>query len=90
MRPLQKQIIDELKVLPEIDPEKEIRRSVDFIKAYLLKYPFFKSIVLGISGGQDSTLCVKKRETLITSLLPFACRMAIKPMNRMQWMQSSS
>ena len=57
MRPLQKQIIDELKVLPEIDPEKEIRRSVDFIKAYLLKYPFFKSIVLGISGGQDSTLC---------------------------------
>lgn len=101
MRPLQKQIIDELKVLPEIDPEKEIRRSVDFIKAYLLKYPFFKSIVLGISGGQDSTLCgtlcqkqsasfVKKRETLITSLLPFACRMAIKPMNRMQWTQSSS
>ena len=51
--PEQKQIIDELKVLPEIDPEKEIRRSVDFIKASLLKYPFFKSIVLGISGGQD-------------------------------------
>ena len=46
MRPLQKQIIDELKVLPEIDPEKEIRRSVDFIKAYLLKYPFFKSLIL--------------------------------------------
>ena len=27
MRPLQKQIIDELKVSPEIDPEKEIRRD---------------------------------------------------------------
>ena len=57
MRPLQKQIIDELKVLPEIEPDKEIRRSIDFIKDYLKKYPFLKSIVLGISGGQDSTLC---------------------------------
>lgn len=32
MRPLQKEIIEELKVLPEIDVQKEIRRSVDFLK----------------------------------------------------------
>lgn len=56
MRPLQKQIITELHVAPEIEPVTEIQRSVDFLKNYLKKYPFFKTLVLGISGGQDSTL----------------------------------
>src|SRR5699024_6080917 len=41
---------------PTIDPHGEFRRSVDFIKAYLSKYSFLKNTVLGISGGQDSTL----------------------------------
>jgi NAD+ synthase len=56
MRALQKQIIDHLLVKPEIDPEQEFRRSVDFLKDYLKRYSFLKSLVLGISGGQDSTL----------------------------------
>lgn len=53
---LQEEIIKELGVKPEIDAYEEIRRSIDFLKAYLLKYPFLKTFVLGISGGQDSTL----------------------------------
>ncbi|QEA52881.1 ammonia-dependent NAD(+) synthetase [Loigolactobacillus coryniformis] len=56
MRPLQKEIIAAMKTQPGIDPQAEIRKSVDFMKAYLKKYPFVKTLVLGISGGQDSTL----------------------------------
>lgn len=56
MRELQKQIISELCVSPDFDPEAEIRKSVDFMKAYLKRNAFLKSLVLGISGGQDSTL----------------------------------
>ncbi|WP_281696676.1 ammonia-dependent NAD(+) synthetase [Enterococcus faecium] len=53
---LQTEIIHELGVKPTIDPTEEIRKSIDFMKAYLEKYPFLKTFVLGISGGQDSTL----------------------------------
>ena len=53
---LQKEIIAQLGVKPIIDPGEEIRKSVDFLKSYLRKHPFLKSYVLGISGGQDSTL----------------------------------
>ena len=53
---LQKEIIKELCVKPTIDPKAEIRVSIDFLKAYLKKHPFLKTFVLGISGGQDSTL----------------------------------
>ena len=53
---LQETIIQELGVKPVIDPQEEIRRSVDFLKRYLKKHLFLKSFVLGISGGQDSTL----------------------------------
>jgi NAD+ synthase len=53
---LQDEIVKELGVKPEIDPQAEIRKSIDFLKAYLKKYPFLKSFVLGISGGQDSSL----------------------------------
>jgi len=56
LRPLQKEIIAAMKTQPEIDPQAEIRKSVDFMKAYLKKYSFVKTLVLGISGGQDSTL----------------------------------
>lgn len=56
MRPLQAEIIAALKTQPTIDPKKEIRRSVDFLKDYLKKNTFLKTYVLGISGGQDSTL----------------------------------
>lgn len=53
---LQEEIIAQLGVKPIINPEEEIRKSVDFLKSYLRKNPFLKSYVLGISGGQDSTL----------------------------------
>ena len=56
MRPLQAEIIAALKTQSTIDPKAEIRRSVDFLKDYLKKNTFLKTYVLGISGGQDSTL----------------------------------
>ncbi|WP_042348467.1 ammonia-dependent NAD(+) synthetase [Bacillus massiliigorillae] len=68
MRPLQKEIIEVLKAKPEIDPKQEFRKSVDFMKDYLKKYPFFKSLVLGISGGQDSTLCGYMAQTAVNEL----------------------
>lgn len=65
---LQKKIIKELHVSPEIDELAEIRRSIDFLKSYMLKHPFLKTIVLGISGGQDSTLGGKLSQMAITEL----------------------
>lgn len=53
---LQAEIIKELGVNPVIDPQAEIRKSIEFLKTYLKKYPFLKTFVLGISGGQDSSL----------------------------------
>ena len=68
MRPLQERIINELKVKPEINAEEEIRRSVDFLKDYLKKHTFLKALVLGISGGQDSTLAGKLSQIAISEL----------------------
>ncbi|WP_129044566.1 ammonia-dependent NAD(+) synthetase [Companilactobacillus metriopterae] len=68
MRPMQKEIIAYEKTQPTIDPETEIRRSIDFIKNYLKKNSFLKTLVLGISGGQDSTLAGKLAEIAITEL----------------------
>ena len=65
---LQHEIIKALGAKPHINPEEEIRRSVDFLKAYLQRYPFLKSLVLGISGGQDSTLAGKLCQTAISEL----------------------
>jgi len=68
MRPLQTEIIKALHVAPSIDPETEIRRSIDFLKAYLKKNTFLKTYVLGISGGQDSTLAGKLTELAIKEM----------------------
>lgn len=68
MRPLQKEIIKYEHVLPQIDPQKEIRRSVDFLKDYLKANTFLKSYVLGISGGQDSTLAGKLCQMAISEM----------------------
>ena len=55
---LQETIIDQLGVKPNIDPKEEIRKSVDFLKAYMLKHPFLKTYVLGIYiGWPSSTTC---------------------------------
>lgn len=53
---LQEKIIKELGVAPAIDAKEEIRKSINFMKAYLKKFPFIKTLILGISGGQDSSL----------------------------------
>lgn len=55
MRALQAQIIAELDVSEEVDPATEVRRRVDFLKEYLLTTGA-SGFVLGISGGQDSSL----------------------------------
>ncbi|KXT75453.1 ammonia-dependent NAD(+) synthetase [Streptococcus sp. DD12] len=65
---LQEEIIRELGVQPVIDPKAEIRRSIDFLKAYLLKHPFLTSLVLGISGGQDSSLAGRLAQLAIEEL----------------------
>ncbi len=64
----QQEIIIELGVSPVIDAQQEIRRSVDFLKSYLKRHPFLKTLVLGISGGQDSTLAGKLSQLAIREL----------------------
>lgn len=65
---LQNTIIQALGVKANIDPKLEIRTSVDFLKDYLKKHPFIESLVLGISGGQDSTLAGKLCQMAISEL----------------------
>ncbi|MFI6512041.1 ammonia-dependent NAD(+) synthetase [Streptosporangium sp. NPDC050855] len=55
MANVRKQILTEFGVKATIVPEVEIRQRVDFLKDYLRSTPA-KGYVLGISGGQDSTL----------------------------------
>lgn len=52
---LQQQIMKALHVQATIEPKEEIRKRIDFLKDYLKKTGA-KGFVLGISGGQDSTL----------------------------------
>lgn len=68
MKPLQRAIIEELGTKPSIDPQEEIRTSIDFMKAYLYKHPFLKSLVLGISGGQDSSLAGRLAQLTIEEM----------------------
>ncbi len=63
----QQAIIDEMKVLPEIDIQFEIRRRIDFIKSTLLNSGL-KTLVLGISGGVDSSTCGRLAQLAITEL----------------------
>jgi NAD+ synthase len=55
MRETQARIIAELNVSATIDPAAEVRRRVGFLTEYLLKTGA-RGLVLGISGGQDSSL----------------------------------
>ena len=65
---LQQEIIQALHAKPEIDPQQEIRTSIDFMKDYLKKNTFLEGFVLGISGGQDSTLVGKLAQLAIDEL----------------------
>ncbi len=55
MRPLQRTIIEQLGVRPQIDPAEEVERRIRFLVDYLAatRSPGY---VLGISGGLDSTV----------------------------------
>ena len=60
-------IIDEMRVLPDIDPEFEIQRRVSFIQDQLLASGC-KSLVLGISGGVDSSTCGRLAQLAVDGL----------------------
>lgn len=55
MRELQAEIVAALNVSPEIDPAAEVERRVTFLIEYLAE-AHADGLVLGISGGQDSSL----------------------------------
>lgn len=55
MRALQKDIINDLGVSPTVEPRAEIERRVRFLVDYATS-SHAKGFVLGISGGQDSSL----------------------------------
>lgn len=65
---LQQQIITALGVKPQINPQEEIQRSVTLLKNYLTACNGLKSLILGISGGQDSTLAGKLCQQAIDEL----------------------
>ncbi|MFS1663396.1 ammonia-dependent NAD(+) synthetase [Streptococcus sp. zg-JUN1979] len=65
---LQDSIIEQLGVKPSIDPKEEIEKSIVFLKEYMRKHPFLKNYVLGISGGQDSTLSGRLAQLAIEEL----------------------
>jgi len=60
-------IIEEMRVLPEIDPDFEIQRRVSFIQNQLLASGC-KSLVLGISGGVDSSTCGRLAQLAVDDL----------------------
>ncbi len=62
-----KQIINEMKVLPAIDPDYEIKRRIAFIQQQLTTAAL-KTLVLGISGGIDSTTCGRLAQLAVEGL----------------------
>lgn len=64
---MEQQIRDEMRVLPSIDPQFEISRRVEFIKNKL-KDARCKVLVLGISGGVDSTTCGRLAQIAVDEL----------------------
>ncbi len=57
----------EMRVLPSIDAKYEVERRIDFIKSKLTASGC-KSLVLGISGGVDSTTCGRLAQIAIDEL----------------------
>jgi len=63
----QKFIVAAMKVLPEIDVEFEIKRRVDFIKD-TLQASGLNHLILGISGGIDSSTCGRLAQLAVDEL----------------------
>lgn len=68
MSELQQRIISELWAAPEIDPAAEIERRVAFLADYAEATPGVRGYVLGISGGQDSTLAGRLAQLAVERL----------------------
>ena len=68
MSKLQDIVVKEMKVKQQIDSEKEVNEIKHFIKSYVQSHSFIKSLVLGISGGQDSTLTGKIVQLAVNEL----------------------
>lgn len=67
MRKLQATIINSLQVQPQIDPAHEVHRRVKFLQDYL-KTTGMKTLALGISGGQDSSLAGRLSQLAVEGL----------------------
>ncbi|GAA3408227.1 ammonia-dependent NAD(+) synthetase [Paenibacillus hodogayensis] len=67
MRKLQEDIIQALNVKPAIDAGEEVRGRIQFMKDYMLQTKA-KTLVLGISGGQDSTLAGRLAQLCVEEL----------------------
>lgn len=68
MSELQERIIRELGALPEIDVAAEIERRVAFLADYAAGIPGVRGYVLGISGGQDSSLAGRLAQLAVERL----------------------
>jgi NAD+ synthase len=64
---MKQQILAEMKVKPEIHVDEEVRKRVDFLK-YNLTETGMRTLVLGISGGVDSTVCGKLCQMAVNEL----------------------
>ncbi|AYA76560.1 NAD(+) synthase [Bacillus sp. Y1] len=67
MRNIQSLIMNELHVKPSIDARQEVNERIAFLKAYVKKTNA-KGLVLGISGGQDSTLAGRLSQLAVEEL----------------------
>ena len=67
MRELQRVIIDDLGVAPEIDPATEVVQRVQFLVDYL-RASHTAGFVLGISGGVDSSLAGRLAQMAVDRL----------------------
>ncbi|HRP99098.1 MAG TPA: ammonia-dependent NAD(+) synthetase [Terrimesophilobacter sp.] len=68
MRPLQRQIISELGVSATIDPATEVEARIRFLVDYA-KATGTRGFVLGISGGQDSSLAGRLCQLAVEQLV---------------------
>lgn len=68
MREAQKQIIEALRVHPNIDAAAEVEHRVNFLTQYARATPGVRGFVLGISGGQDSSLAGRLAQLAVERL----------------------
>lgn len=68
MSEIQQQIIAALGVRASITPDEEIERRVSFLVEYARSVPGVRGFVLGISGGQDSSLAGRLAQLAVERL----------------------